>query len=128
MKKLFPEVLRSETASESIKLLLNISPEIEYFDGHFPEQAILPGVTQIFWVNHFARIHLSAIIPAEEHFSHLEAVKFQQVIRPGEKVQLQLEYKKDKQKLYFKYFREEHQFSSGRLVYALPSQLGTNHV
>ncbi|WP_299982220.1 hypothetical protein [uncultured Pseudoteredinibacter sp.] len=128
MKKLFPEALLSETDPECINLQLNIDPEIVYFDGHFPEQAILPGVTQIFWAEHFARIYLSTVMPPEERFSHLEAVKFQQVIRPNEKIQLQLEFKKDKQKLYFKYFDEEHQFSSGRMVYTQPSHDGTAHV
>lgn len=115
---LFPNVLSIKTDIYSVTLKLEISSELTHFDGHFPEQPILPGVTQIFWVEHFSRQYLGAMIPQEGFFSHLEAVKFQQLIRPEESVELLLEYKSEKQKLYFQYYNAEQQFSSGRLVYS----------
>ncbi|GAA6154078.1 3-hydroxyacyl-ACP dehydratase FabZ family protein [Pseudoteredinibacter isoporae] len=118
MNTLFPTILNSTSESNSVSLHLDISSELAHFDGHFPEHAILPGVTQIFWAEHFSRQYLGTTIPDEAFFSHLEAVKFQQLIRPGEQVELTLEYKADKQKLYFQYRNDEQQFSSGRLVFA----------
>ncbi len=118
MNKLFPNVLDIKTDTHSVALKLEISAELAHFDGHFPEQPILPGVTQIFWAEHFCREYLGTIIPMEKFFSHLEAVKFQQLIRPEERVELLLEYKPEKQKLYFQYRSTEHQLSSGRLVYS----------
>lgn len=111
-RPLLPEVLDSATDAGKVRLQLHVPQDLLYFEGHFPVAAILPGVVQLKWANHFGAEYLSF----DGEFSHLEAIKFQHVVRPGQEIFLELELKGDKDKLAFRYHSASGQHASGRIV------------
>lgn len=84
IKSSLPPILTSQIGPDSIELRLLVAADLEYFNGHFPEQAVLPGVTQLD----------RAVRLGCEHFGYnaavanLEVLKFQQLILPGQEVTL----------------------------------------
>ncbi len=109
-------VSRSDLADDGILLTLHISADIVYFVGHFEEHPVLPGVTQLHWAEYFARQTIPAL-PAQNFFTRMEVIKFQELIRPEQTVSLELRYNPTSGKLHFRFFSEDSQFSSGRLVF-----------
>ncbi|BFM12706.1 hypothetical protein R50072_28590 [Simiduia litorea] len=105
--------------SASAELTLQIQPALVWFQGHFPQTPILPGVVQLNWV----RIVAARLWQEHAHWlstaSQLEAIKFQQVIRPGDTVQLHMQLQPDRRRVQFTYFSDAKVFASGRLVAAL---------
>lgn len=114
-RPLFPEVLSTERDGGTIRLRLCIPADLFYFQGHFSVAPILPGVVQLRWAEYFGR----ELLGLEGDFSHMEAVKFQHVIRPLQEVELKLEYRSDAGggKLAFRYRSASGQHASGRIVY-----------
>ena len=49
-----PTVLACETLADGVRLQLWLDPDLPWFTGHFPGAPLLPGVTQIHWVMHYA--------------------------------------------------------------------------
>lgn len=79
-------VLESSVAHARVEIL--VSPGSPFFAGHFPGLPVLPGVAQIDWM-----IWLSGVLfGAQGGFAGLEAVKFQRVIRPGDRLVAMLEF------------------------------------
>lgn len=117
-KPLLPEIIQQNPISSDEHVFkLAIGADLFWFDGHFPEAAILPGVVQINWVRQLG----SAVWPDCDWLcraSNMEAVKFQQVIQPGDSVTLVVKLDRQKRKLGFAYTDGERRFSSGRLVAA----------
>lgn len=93
---------------------LAIVPELAVLDGHFPIAAILPGVAQLDWAILYGR-EAFAMPP---HFVRVDALKFQQPVRPGTALLLTLEWKADKSALHFAYTSQDGAHSSGRVVWA----------
>lgn len=115
MKKIPTVKSQQQSGKFDYELLLSIDPELCWFEGHFPKAAILPGVVQINWARQLAR----KLWPAQDWISRasaMETIKFQQVIRPGNEVQLSLSLDSVKRKLSFSYFAGDKKYSSGRLV------------
>lgn len=104
-------------SAAQFRLQLKVQSELCYFDGHFPETPVLPGVVQLHWAEAFARDLFGPLLPELASFQRLEAVKFQQLIRPEQEVSLDLEYVADKNKMYFRFYHQDTQFSTGRFVY-----------
>ena len=103
--------LRTATQAQ---LTLVLDPALLVFDGHFPQFPILPGVAQLDWAVRLGR-EAFAINTA---FSRMEALKFQQVARPGLQLQLHLEWRPDKTTLQFRYVSALGAHASGRVVFA----------
>ncbi|NVJ66734.1 MAG: hypothetical protein HWE16_09600 [Gammaproteobacteria bacterium] len=91
---------------------LDIIPELECFDGHFDNHPVLPGVAQVTFAMRIAEHHFGI----KNQFAGMEAVKFQSIITPPNKVLLWLKYDADKSKIHFKYFKESANYSSGRIL------------
>lgn len=83
------------------------------FQGHFPEQPVLPGVAQIHWAVRTAQRHLSC----RGRFSGLEALKFRRLIVPPADIELDLDWADDTGLLGFRYTSagDRRVCSSGRL-------------
>lgn len=111
-KLAFPEIQDVAKNENDVSLLLKVPEDLCYFDGHFDRAPILPGVVQIDWAIFFARQQLAI----QGEFQALEAVKFKEMIMPDGVVKLQLTYNPDRRKLTFKYFLDDVDFSSGRVV------------
>ncbi|MBS6436927.1 MULTISPECIES: 3-hydroxyacyl-ACP dehydratase FabZ family protein [Pantoea] len=84
-------------AQASLQLL--VAADLFWFQGHFPQLPILPGVAQLDWVMHYA----TALLAPGKAFSALENIKFQQPVPPGSLLQLELDWDASKSRLSFRY-------------------------
>ncbi|MGI2065874.1 thioester dehydrase [Shewanella sp. MF08487] len=112
IKSNLPPILYTNIDIDNIELRLLITAEIESFNGHFPEQAVLPGVTQLDWA---VRLGCEYFGYAEA-VAHLEVLKFQQLILPGQEVTLSIHNNAAKGKLTFAYRDGNKRYASGRIV------------
>lgn len=110
--KNLPLIRHQETIGHKVIMQVEIPSDLIYFDGHFQQAAILPGVVQIHWAKHFGK----SLLNFSGEFSHLEAIKFQQVIRPNQLVTVSLEFDPEKNRLAFSYRSDAGAHSSGRIV------------
>ncbi|EIC30178.1 MULTISPECIES: AMP-binding protein [Methylomicrobium] len=115
--RLLPRMLAAETDAGGVRLQLRVPKELAYFGDHFPDFPLLPGVVQIGWAEYFSKLFFPIRLP----FSHLEMVKFSQMIRPDDELLLSLEWRETQRKLHFQYSAGAHSCSSGRLVYGAES-------
>jgi len=113
-----PQVLSLDVAPDSIQLGLRVPEDLLYFPDHFASYPILPGVVQLAWVEHFGKL----FFVIDKAFSHMEVVKFTQVIQPGDQLTLALDWKATSGKLYFNFSSERGAHSSGRMVYGGKAQ------
>lgn len=97
--------------ADRLELDLLLDSALAAFDGHFPGNPILPGVSQIDWVMQFGQ----TLLPAGAKFQRMEQVKFQQVLRPGLRVRLELDWNAGSQRLGFCYRSDLGLHSQGRI-------------
>ena len=107
-----PEVLEQVETDGEWSLQLSVPPDLAYFSGHFPKAPVLPGVVQVEWALNLGRQLLN--LPGK--FAGMEVLKFQQLVRPGDEVQLHLRFDPERGKLYFAYRNDTATCSSGRLL------------
>ncbi|RKS21412.1 acyl-coenzyme A synthetase/AMP-(fatty) acid ligase [Pseudomonas sp. WPR_5_2] len=107
-----PQVLEQIETEGEWSLQLAVPPDLAYFSGHFPRAPVLPGVVQVEWALNLGQ-HLMNL-PAK--FAGMEVLKFQQLVRPGDEVQLHLRFDPTRSKLYFTYRNETATCSSGRIL------------
>lgn len=107
-----PHVLSAQAEQNEWTFQLRVPMDLLYFSDHFPATPVLPGVVQVDWALHLAQQYLS--VPSM--FAGMEALKFQQLVRPGDEVQLSLKYEAERGKLYFAFSMQDVACSSGRLL------------
>ncbi|KPG99106.1 MULTISPECIES: acyl-CoA synthetase family protein [unclassified Pseudomonas] len=112
-----PEVLEQVETDGEWSLQLSVPPDLAYFSGHFPKAPVLPGVVQVEWALNLGRQLLNLTGP----FAGMEVLKFQQLVRPGDEIQLHLRFDPERSKLYFAYRNDTATCSSGRIL------LGVEH-
>lgn len=95
------------------QLELDVPLDLAHFSGHFPQTPVLPGVVQIDWAQQLARQLIKDLPPC---FSGMEVLKFQQLVRPGDRLQLSLRFDAARGKLYFAFRNGEAACSSGRIL------------
>lgn len=115
----YPLILQRESIENRIVLQLAAEPNLPYFEGHFPALPILPGVALLQWVEHFGRIEFPALPP---DFIRMDAIKFQQIIRPGSVVQLELEWLAKKSVIAFKVTSPQGPHASGKMCFGSQSE------
>ncbi|WP_137937811.1 AMP-binding protein [Chitinivorax sp. B] len=94
-------------------MTLAVTPDLLYFDGHFPQAPVLPGVAQVDWVIREGRSRFGIT----GQFTRMEALKFQRIIHPGMQVELELDWRSDKQALSFKLSSSAGLHASGRVIF-----------
>ena len=110
---MMPEVLSQQKISDtSLSLQLQLSADLFWFRGHFPSSPILPGVTQVNWVMDYA----SAFLGLDKVFYGMDVVKFQRPLLPGEIVNVQIDWLKEKHRLVFRYSLGDAAASSGKII------------
>jgi acyl-coenzyme A synthetase/AMP-(fatty) acid ligase len=107
-----PEVLEQVETAGEWSLQLSVPPDLAYFSGHFPKAPVLPGVVQVEWALNLGRQLLNLTGP----FAGMEVLKFQQLVRPGDEIQLHLRFDPERRKLYFAYRNDTATCSSGRIL------------
>ena len=111
-----PTVIQQQSDENTLTLYLQVDGEIEDFKGHFPQFALLPGVTQIDWVVYYAQ----QLFDSPKSFQSMEVIKFQEPILKDALIKLTLTWHADKQKLHFSYTSgqddEVRTHSSGRIL------------
>ncbi|EZP28686.1 acyl-CoA synthetase family protein [Pseudomonas sp. RIT288] len=107
-----PQVLEQVETDGEWSLQLSVPPDLAYFSGHFPKAPVLPGVVQVEWALNLGRQLLN--LPGK--FAGMEVLKFQQLVRPGDEVQLHLRFDPERGKLYFAYRNDTATCSSGRIL------------
>jgi 3-hydroxymyristoyl/3-hydroxydecanoyl-(acyl carrier protein) dehydratase len=95
-----------------VQLQLRIDHDLLWFEGHFPNFPVLPGVVQIDWAAHFGRLHFGFDAPV----TGVSGLKFQRLIRPGNTLGLSLVWHSARQELEFVYHLDEMPCSRGVLV------------
>ncbi|CAD5106502.1 acyl-CoA synthetase family protein [Zestomonas carbonaria] len=95
------------------RLELEVPLDLAHFAGHFPRTPVLPGVVQIDWAQRLARQLIADLPP---RFAGMEVLKFQQLVRPGDRLQLSLRFDAARGKLYFAFRNGEAACSSGRIL------------
>jgi acyl-CoA synthetase (AMP-forming)/AMP-acid ligase II len=115
-KQKFPQLLSLDMAADGVQLGLKVPKDLIYFPDHFANYPILPGVVQLAWVEHFGKLFFE-VDDLFKTFSHMEVVKFIQVIRPGDDLTLTLKWKAIPGELHFNFSSGVGGCSSGRMVY-----------
>ncbi|WP_281213687.1 thioester dehydrase [Shewanella insulae] len=111
IKSNLPPILSKRSLEDGVEWQLRIDADLPYFEGHFPEQAVLPGVTQLDWAVQLGTSEFGYAPKVQS----LEVLKFQQLILPGSEVQLKISLNRAKHKLTFAYYQGEQRFGSGRI-------------
>jgi acyl-coenzyme A synthetase/AMP-(fatty) acid ligase/3-hydroxymyristoyl/3-hydroxydecanoyl-(acyl carrier protein) dehydratase len=86
---------------------------LHYFEGHFPNAPVLPGVAQVQWAIKIAR----EIFTMPTAFHAMHGLKFQHVVFPNDVTLLKLHYDEHKHSLSFAYTSATRQHSSGRVLF-----------
>ena len=120
----FPRDRLLEETKNRVLLQLDLPKNIFYFQGHFPETPILPGVVQLDWALAYARRYFA--LPGQ--FAGVSALKFQRVILPDSVIHLELDYEESKASLSFRYFSGEEPHASGRIVFQSPAEKAPDSV
>jgi 3-hydroxymyristoyl/3-hydroxydecanoyl-(acyl carrier protein) dehydratase len=106
-----PQITAQTVNQESAELKLNISADLEAFEGHFDDAPIIPGVEQLRWVIEFAQKFFSL---EELEVERVDALKFQNVIQPNSQITLNLVNKS--QRIDFTFTSGEIRHSSGKVI------------
>jgi acyl-CoA synthetase (AMP-forming)/AMP-acid ligase II len=108
----WPALRVLEEAPARMLLELTVPADLLYFDGHFSVAPVLPGVVQVDWAIHYGRRYFGL----GAGITGMAALKFQQMIRPEQPVQLELVHDAAKGSLNFRYFSEAGAHASGRIL------------
>ncbi|SIS40264.1 AMP-binding protein [Neptunomonas antarctica] len=109
----WPEISAECVTDNQATLHCYIPVTLLYFDGHFAENPILPGIVQVHWAEAYGRRLLSVT----GCFLSLEVIKFKSIIPPGQQITLTLIYDQETKKLSFSYTSDKGEHSSGRLCF-----------
>lgn len=92
---------------------LRVEPDHPAFEGHFPGEPILSGLIQVDWAIRLGRETFG--IPGAFH--GLDHLKFQAPLRPGEPVELRIDWDGARGHLDFRYWGLEDRKSQGVAVF-----------
>ena len=105
-----------EKSDSMMRVRLNMQQQSTFFEGHFPEASILPGVTQLHWVILLAKQHW----PAYSAFVAASRIKFQKPIQPADVIDVEIQHRGDGV-FHYHYACGEQMMSSG--VFTLSANL-----
>jgi len=111
----WPELSLIEHSPTTAHYALSINASLVWFDGHFPKQPVLAGVTQTHWACLLAK----EVFKISKEFCGYRKLKFQTPVLPGQQLNLTLHYRAEKNQVKFTYANEHSTFSSGTLLFDL---------
>ncbi len=113
IKSALPQIISQTTFDNGVSWQIFVAAELDFFKGHFDEQPVLPGVTQLDWAIQLG----SKAFGYEPTVATLEVLKFQQLLLPNTHVELVISHNPDKAKLTFHYQDGDKRFASGRIAF-----------
>jgi acyl-CoA synthetase (AMP-forming)/AMP-acid ligase II len=111
-RPLSPIVNDIDMLDDTLSIQLEVPLDLAHFSGHFASAPVLPGVLQIGWAVNLARQHFQ--LPPR--FAGMEVIKFQRLLRPGDRSLLELRFDAARGKLHFNYRCNDAPCSSGRIL------------
>ncbi|WP_269518806.1 ApeI family dehydratase [Alteromonas sp. BMJM2] len=111
-----PQIFSVDSANNTVLITLCVPDKLKWFDGHFPEQKVLPGVVQVDWAGKIAR----ALFVQDYAFQQLSNIKFKTMVMPDTAMQLELSFNTAKHSIKFTFFNETDSFSTGSFKF-IPS-------
>ena len=109
-----PIVLKREPTASGSLLHLQVPTNLAYLDGHFPRFAVVPGVVQLKWVTE----EIAAFTGRPAVVTAMSAVKFHELLRPGQSFCLEFSFNAQTSKWNYRLFHGERTISSGRLQFS----------
>jgi acyl-coenzyme A synthetase/AMP-(fatty) acid ligase/3-hydroxymyristoyl/3-hydroxydecanoyl-(acyl carrier protein) dehydratase len=109
-----PEVLKRDQTESGCLVQLRVPTNLAYIDGHFPQIAVVPGVCQLKWVIE----EIETFCQKKRAITSMEAVKFHELLIPGQEFCLEFACKAGTDKWIYRLFCGERKVSSGRLQFA----------
>lgn len=104
-------LLKQEVSGNVVTAQILVPEDLYYFDGHFDEIPVLPGVVQLNWAMELAIKHFAL----GGDFQAIDTMKFTKIIPPGTMLDLRIEYLPEKAKLLFAYQLGEQTYSYGKI-------------
>lgn len=114
MNKSFPKTQLLRHTAEEVCLQLDISEDLHWFAGHFPDAPVLAGVVQLDWAIEYSKQYFPDLAQPES----IEVLKFQHIIKPQQQLQLTLQ-RTARNTLLFAYSRFDKKIASGRVKWSL---------
>ena len=109
-------VITSKTLSEfSGDFHLKIPQDLAYFEGHFTDMPVVPGVVQLHWVVKIT----SEFFNLTPTINKASQVKFMNLMQPNSTPTLTIQIDLGKQLISYKYHHNDTTYSSGKLSYDL---------
>lgn len=105
-----PLILEKNIKTDCAELTMIFLRHSNFFQGHFPDIPVLPGVVQFFFAHFFAEEIFGASIRLEK----MKKIKFSKVIKPDTKIILKL--KNNDLSIDYTYTDGEHTYSSGTFI------------
>ena len=111
----FPDVASVSVGEDAIHIVLDVSPELSWFAGHFPGQPVLPGIVQTHWAVLVSR----TLFGFDEAPPDIKRLKFKNIIVPPRTVTLTLA-RHGENEVQFRFASSDEDNSEGRIVFSGP--------
>ncbi|HBN22597.1 MAG TPA: hypothetical protein DD412_05105 [Holosporales bacterium] len=111
-----PRVLSKKIQDLTAEIHLEIPEDLAYFDGHFKDMPVVPGVVQLHWVVDFIQTLFNVSAPITKGAQ----IKFMNLMQPLHRPILHLEINPEKCLITYKYTTDNEKddlYSSGKLTY-----------
>jgi len=109
-----PTITGVNVQENSAYIDMFIPESLSWFKGHFPEQAVLPGVVQIDWAGKIGK----ALLLDSGMFQQLSNIKFKSMVLPNTELKVEIKYDPSKKSLKFHFFNDGESFSVGTFKYS----------
>jgi len=86
-----PRLLASRRGERSLERHLRIPEKLDFLEGHFPSRPVVAGVVQL----HFVMDALAELLGAAPRLRGLTALKFRELLLPGQELRLRVEVDAD---------------------------------
>jgi 3-hydroxymyristoyl/3-hydroxydecanoyl-(acyl carrier protein) dehydratase len=102
-----PLILNREITQNSITYKMIFYSKCNFFNGHFPEFKLVPGVVQLYFAKEFSNAHFGTDIQEGQW----KRIKFSNIIEPDKILYLKLT--KDEKNVSYEYYSDDRRYSSG---------------
>jgi len=75
-----PELVDEKRSARRLERTLRVPADLTFLEGHFPGFPVVPGVVQLRWALRLA----AALLGHEPRLASVEALKFRELLRPGD--------------------------------------------